>query len=78
MRCQEAALGLIQRDDGWFLQRRALDASILPGRYFVTILQTLFQSDYAGRLYWLNAMALALIAAIFLTLTAIKTKRTLD
>jgi ABC-2 type transport system permease protein len=53
-------------------------ASILPGRYFVTILQTLFQSDYAGRLYWLNAMALALIAAIFLTLTAIKTKRTLD
>ncbi len=53
-------------------------ASILPGRYFVTILQTLFQSDYAGRLYWLNAMALALIAAIFLTLTAVKTKRTLD
>jgi ABC-2 type transport system permease protein len=53
-------------------------ASILPGRYFVTILQTLFQSDYAGRLYWLNAMALALIAAIFLTLTVIKTKRTLD
>ncbi|HOD33727.1 MAG TPA: NUDIX domain-containing protein, partial [Holophaga sp.] len=33
MRCQEAALGLIQRDDGWFLQRRALDASILPGRW---------------------------------------------
>lgn len=53
-------------------------ASILPGRYFVTILQTLFQSDAAGRLYWLNAMALALIATIFLTLTALKTKRTLD
>ena len=53
-------------------------ASVLPGRYFVTILQTLFQSDYSGRLYWLNAMALGLIAAIFLTLTAIKTKRTLD
>lgn len=53
-------------------------ASILPGRYFVTILQTLFQSDYAGRLYWLNAMALAMIAAIFLGLTALKTKRTLD
>ncbi|ALJ06950.1 ABC transporter permease [Brevundimonas sp. DS20] len=53
-------------------------ASILPGRYFVTILQTLFQSDYAGQLYWLNAMALALIAAIFLGLTALKTKRTLD
>ncbi len=33
MRCQEAALGLVQRDDGWFLQRRALDASILPGRW---------------------------------------------
>ena len=53
-------------------------ASILPGRYFVTILQTLFQSDYAGQLYWLNAMALSLIAAIFLGLTALKTKRTLD
>lgn len=53
-------------------------ASILPGRYFVTILQTLFQSDYAGQLYWLNAMALSLIAAIFLGLTALKTRRTLD
>lgn len=53
-------------------------ASLLPGRYFVTILQTLFQSDYAGQLYWLNAMALALIATIFLGLTALKTKRTLD
>ena len=53
-------------------------ASILPGRYFVTILQTLFQSDYSGRLYWLNALALTLIATIFLSLTAIKTRRTLD
>ncbi|RYY23726.1 MAG: ABC transporter permease [Sphingomonadales bacterium] len=53
-------------------------ASLLPGRYFVTILQTLFQSDYAGQLYWLNAMALTLIATIFLSLTALKTKRTLD
>ncbi len=53
-------------------------ASILPGRYFVTILQTLFQSNRAGSLFWLNALALGLIAAVFLTLTAIKTKRTLD
>jgi len=53
-------------------------ASALPARYFVTILQTLFLSDDAGRLFWLNAMALALIATIFLTLVAVKTKRTLD
>lgn len=53
-------------------------ASALPARYFVTILQTLFQSDYAGRLYWLNLLALVLIACIFLGLTVLKTKRTLD
>lgn len=53
-------------------------ASALPGRYFVTILQTLFLSDVAGQLFWLNALALGLIATIFLTLVALKTKRTLD
>ncbi|WP_420607306.1 ABC transporter permease [Novosphingopyxis sp.] len=53
-------------------------SSILPARYFVTILQTLFQSDYAGALFWMNAGVLALIAAIFLSLIAFKTQRTLD
>jgi ABC-2 type transport system permease protein len=53
-------------------------ASILPARYFVTILQTLFQSDVAGRLYWLNLLVLGFIAAILLAATALRTKRTLD
>lgn len=53
-------------------------ASLLPGRYFVTILQTLFLSDVAGRLFWTNAAALLAIAIVFLGVVTFKTKRTLD
>lgn len=55
-----------------------IPASLLPGRYFVTILQTLFLSDVAGRLFWINAAALLAIAIVFLGAVTLKTKRTLD
>ncbi|HZF97455.1 MAG TPA: ABC transporter permease [Pseudoxanthomonas sp.] len=53
-------------------------ASALPARYFVTILQTLFLSDHAGRLFWTNVAALVVIATVFLVVVTVKTKRTLD
>lgn len=51
---------------------------LFAARYFVTILQTLFLSDRTGALFWWNALALTLIAIIFLGLTALRTKRGLD
>lgn len=30
---QAVALGLLRREDRWFLQRRALDTAVLPGRW---------------------------------------------
>ncbi|WP_287105049.1 ABC transporter permease [Brevundimonas sp.] len=51
---------------------------LFPARYFVTILQTLFLTDVAGRLFVWNLVALTLIAAIFIGAVALRTPRRLD
>ena len=51
---------------------------IIPARYFVTAMQTLFQAGDIGPLIWRNVAFLALAAVFFLGFTAKKTKRHLD
>ena len=51
---------------------------IIPARYFANSLQTLFQTDLVTSALYLNAFYLGLLGLLWVGLTAIKTKRTLD
>ncbi len=51
---------------------------LFPARYFVTTLQTLFLTDFAGCLLLLNILVLALIATIFIGAVVMRTQRRLD
>jgi len=51
---------------------------LFPARYFVTVMQTLFQAGDVPGLLWRNLGILALAGFIFLSLTAVKTRRHLD
>jgi ABC-2 type transport system permease protein len=51
---------------------------IIPARYFASSLQTLFQAGSVGALLWVNALGLSVLMVFWLSLTAWKTRRTLD
>ena len=51
---------------------------LIPSRYFANALQTLFQTGWVGALLWPDALFLALLAAFWLGLTVLNTRRTLD
>ncbi len=51
---------------------------LIPARYFVSTLQTLFQAGLVGAVLWRDALYLAISAVFFLGLTAWKTPRRLD
>jgi ABC-2 type transport system permease protein len=51
---------------------------LIPARYFANALQTLFQTGWVGALLWPDALFLALLAAFWLGLTVLNTRRTLD
>ncbi|MFZ6689887.1 ABC transporter permease [Undibacterium sp. SXout11W] len=51
---------------------------IIPARYFANSLQTLFQTDLVTSALYLNALYLSALGVLWLGLTALKTKRTLD
>lgn len=51
---------------------------LFPARYFVTAMQTLFQAGDVPGLLWRNIAFLALAGVIFLSWTAVKTRRHLD
>ena len=51
---------------------------LIPARYFVSALQTLFQAGFVGHVLFQDFIFLTLSATFFLGLTAIKTRRRLD
>ncbi len=51
---------------------------LFPARYFVTAMQTLFQAGDVPGVLWRSSAVLAFVGAIFLGLTAVKTRRHLD
>jgi ABC-2 type transport system permease protein len=51
---------------------------IIPARYFVTAIQTLFQAGDVMRLLWKDIALLILASCFFLGLTARKTRRLLE
>jgi ABC-2 type transport system permease protein len=51
---------------------------LIPARYFVTAIQTLFQTGDVMHLLWKDILLLVLASCYFLGLTAKKTKRLLD
>ena len=51
---------------------------LIPARYFVSALQTLFQAGFVGRILLEDLLFLTASAAFFLGLTALKTRRRLD
>ncbi|SHI32853.1 ABC transporter permease [Pollutimonas bauzanensis] len=51
---------------------------LVPARYFVSILQTLFQAGHIWPVIWLNTLFLLLSAIFWLGFTALKTRRRLD
>jgi ABC-2 type transport system permease protein len=51
---------------------------IIPARYFVSSLQTLFLAGNIGTVLWVNLLFLTASAAVFIGLTAWKTHRRLD
>jgi ABC-2 type transport system permease protein len=51
---------------------------LLPARYFMTALQSLFQAGVVWSTLWANMASLALLALAFLGLTFLKTKETLE
>ena len=51
---------------------------LIPARYFVSALQTLFQAGFVGSVLLLDALFLVVSAAFFLGLTALNTHRRLD
>ncbi|MGO9852464.1 MAG: ABC transporter permease [Steroidobacteraceae bacterium] len=51
---------------------------LIPARYFISSLQTLFQAGFVGRILLDDFLFLAASAAFFLGLSALKTRRRLD
>ena len=51
---------------------------LIPARYFISALQTLFQASFVGRVLLQDLVFLVLSATFFLGLTALKTRRRLD
>jgi len=51
---------------------------IIPARYLASSLQTLFQAGTVSGILWSNAFFLLLLSAFWLTMTAVKTRRSLD
>ena len=51
---------------------------LIPARYFASSLQTLYQAGNVLSILLVNAVCLLLLAAFWLTLTARKTRRTLE
>jgi ABC-2 type transport system permease protein len=51
---------------------------LIPARYFVTAIQTLFQADDVIAVIWWNLLFLMAAAMLFLGITAKKTGRRLD
>jgi ABC-2 type transport system permease protein len=51
---------------------------LVPARYFVTTMQTLFQAGFVGRILLQNLLLLIAAAAFFLGLTAWRTRRRLE
>lgn len=51
---------------------------ILPARYFVSILQTIFLAGDVGRVIWPDIGFLLLLAALFLGITAARSRKRLD
>lgn len=51
---------------------------LIPARYFVSALQTLFQTGFVARIILIDGAFLVASAAFFLGLTALKTRRRLD
>ncbi len=51
---------------------------LIPARYFISALQTLFQAGFVGRILLEDLLFLIASAAFFLGLTALKTPRRLD
>jgi ABC-2 type transport system permease protein len=50
----------------------------VPARYFVAGLQTLFLAGDVWSVIWPNLAGMAVIAVVYITLTAVKTKTRLD
>jgi len=51
---------------------------LIPARYFISALETLFQASFVGRVLLQDFVFLVLSATFFLGLTALKTRRRLD
>lgn len=51
---------------------------LIPARYFITALQTLFQAGFVGRILLEDLLFLVASAVFFLGLTAVQTRRRLD
>lgn len=51
---------------------------LIPARYFISALQTLFQAGFVGRILLMDGAFLIASAAFFLGLTALRTRRRLD
>ena len=51
---------------------------LIPARYFVSALQTLFQAGFVGHVLLQDLLFLILSAILFLGLTALRTARRLD
>jgi ABC-2 type transport system permease protein len=51
---------------------------LIPARYFISALQTLFQAGFVGRILLDDLLFLVASAAFFLGLTALRTRRRLD
>ena len=51
---------------------------LIPARYFVSALQTLFQAGFVAHVLLEDLVFLLLSATLFLGLTALKTARRLD
>ena len=69
---------------GFIYEIRSMPAPIravtylIPARYFVTAMQTIFQAGDIPGLVWIDVGMLALASLYFLGLTALKTRRHLD
>ncbi len=51
---------------------------LIPARYFISALQTLFQAGFVGRILLQDLLFLTAAAALFIGLTALCTRRRLD
>jgi ABC-2 type transport system permease protein len=51
---------------------------LIPARYFISALQTLFQAGFVGRILLHDLLFLTASATLFIGLTALKTRRRLD